>query len=648
MDAFFSTPTPTAGCRKCQRSFESKNKLHKHLQVGYKFNKGSKTIKPRNDQAISKDEIVESDATEDMTGGYGFRGWQYVTAMVRLRPNAATESVCIDIGCTMSIIDREFLRQQAPEVTIQQMGSPITVRGVAQGTHSCKEHVQLDIYLQETPTALIHRDVHVVDGMKAKLLIGMDIIGSERIVIDTPQQIATIGSCKNAKVPISVTPRSNQWVARPIKANGETTISPRAHMVIPIQGTDLPDDRDLLFEPTIYTNGLAVYAHIVDCNIAAVQARNDSDSPITLRKDMPLGTVVEYDVDGCFRAHPEVTPLAATSNTPKKDPVRDVLAAATATTIEESIGEPTKTPETRLSNGVTIYGSENPADFQAIVEEFPNLWTDDGSAVDIADDQWMEIPLLDNWRDLYNPRQAKVYPLGAKDRQEVDKLFDKLHEQNRMEWTTSSTPFTYPCFVVWRTVNGERKARVVVDIRALNKITSPDTYPVPSQADILNAIAGSKYITTVDCSAFFYQWRVKPEHRHRLTVSSHRGQETFKVAVMGFRNSPAYVQRMIDNILRGHRAYSRAYVDDISIFSQTRREHLQHLQAVLSTLNRLNIKLSPKKSFIGYPSIQLLGQRVDAFGLLTTEEKLAAISQLEFPIMLKNLETYLGMTGYFR
>ena len=62
----------------------------------------------------------------------------------------------------------------------------------------------------------------------------------------------------------------------------------------------------------------------------------------------------------------------------------------------------------------------------------------------------------------------------------------------------------------------------------------------------------------------------------------------------------------------------------------------------------MNIKLSPKKSFIGYPSIQLLGQRVDVFGLSTAEEKLAAISQLEFPTTLKDLETYLGMTSYLR
>lgn len=69
---------------------------------------------------------------------------------------------------------------------------------------------------------------------------------------------------------------------------------------------------------------------------------------------------------------------------------------------------------------------------------------------------------------------------------------------------------------------------------------------------------------------------------------------------------------------------------------------------MFTTLNQRNIRLAPSKSFIGYPSLRLLGQKVDALGLSIAEEKLAAISQLEFPTTLKNLETYLGMTGYLR
>ena len=97
------------------------------------------TTKPPNALTSHIQKVIESDATDDKIAGYGFRGWQYVTAMVRLRQDGPTESICIDTGCTMSIIDREFLQQQLPEATVRQMASPITVRGVGQGTHNCNE-----------------------------------------------------------------------------------------------------------------------------------------------------------------------------------------------------------------------------------------------------------------------------------------------------------------------------------------------------------------------------------------------------------------------------------------------------------------------------------------------------------------------------
>lgn len=153
----------------------------------------------------------------------------------------------------------------------------------------------------------------------------------------------------------------------------------------------------------------------------------------------------------------------------------------------------------------------------------------------------MGILLLDNWEDLYKPGQAKVYPLGQRDKDVIDKEFDKLYTQDRMEWTTLLTPFSFPCFVVWKTTPAGPKGRVVVDIRVLNKIAMPDAYPVLLQAEILALLRNALYISTVDAASFFYQWWVRQDYRYRLTVASHRGQETFKVPVIGFRNSPAYV-----------------------------------------------------------------------------------------------------------
>ena len=149
-------------------------------------------------------------------------------------------------------------------------------------------------------------------------------------------------------------------------------------------------------------------------------------------------------------------------------------------------------PETLLLNGVTIYGSTNSPDvieLTRVVNEFLKVWNDTGTFVDIPEDQWMKIPLRDDWESKMPARAPRVYPLGIEDRKHIDKTFDKLYEKERMSWSTTSTPFSYPVFVVWKTLpSGERKGRVVIDIRGLNQISRIDVYPLPLQSDIIAAV----------------------------------------------------------------------------------------------------------------------------------------------------------------
>ena len=63
---------------------------------------------------------------------------------------------------------------------------------------------------------------------------------------------------------------------------------------------------------------------------------------------------------------------------------------------------------------------------------------------------------------------------------------------------------------------------------------------------------------------------------------------------------------------------------------------------------RYNISIKPTKSFLNYPDMGLLGQRVNSLGLTTSDEKLKAIFLLTYPNTMGALEYYLGLTGYLR
>jgi hypothetical protein len=121
---------------------------------------------------------------------------------------------------------------------------------------------------------------------------------------------------------------------------------------------------------------------------------------------------------------------------------------------------------------------------------------------------------------------------------------------------------------------------------------------MPLQAEVIEALRGMKYITVIDGSAFFYQFLVPADHRERLTIISHRGKEMPNVALMGYKDSPAIVQRYMDRKMKDLRHCSRCFIDDVVVFSRTAPDHLRHLRDVLFLFQRMSITLSPKKSFL--------------------------------------------------
>lgn len=65
------------------------------------------------------------------------------------------------------------------------------------------------------------------------------------------------------------------------------------------------------------------------------------------------------------------------------------------------------------------------------------------------------------------------------------------------------------------------------------------------------------------------------------------------------------------------RQFVKVYVDDIITRSYTFTLHLHHLRQLFTTLRLNTVTLNPKKSFLGFPDVRLLGQHVDGFGLAT-------------------------------
>jgi hypothetical protein len=233
----------------------------------------------------------------------------------------------------------------------------------------------------------------------------------------------------------------------------------------------------------------------------------------------------------------------------------------------------------------------------------------------MPEEEYIRIPLVKGWQN--QKIAARKFPLSTKHKEIIDRVFNNLQERNRFEPVNGPTPFTAPMFVA-------AKDRPVINLRILNKLAVPDAYPMPLQSDLIEALRGKMAISVIDGLQFFYQFLVAQEHRHRFTMISHRGLEQLNVVLMGFRNSVQHVQRFMDKKLKRFCSFVKSFVDDVVIFSNTMEEHYKHLRQVFTLFRELRLYLSAKKSFIGYPLVKLLGHLVNAFGMSTIEDQVAA------------------------
>ena len=118
--------------------------------------------------------------------------------------------------------------------------------------------------------------------------------------------------------------------------------------------------------------------------------------------------------------------------------------------------------------------------------------------------------MLVNFKPNAKFKFVRVYFLSQKNRNDIDKIFDKMHEQDKLNYVIQLIPFNYFVFVVWRTfLGGKRKNRMAINIKALNKISQSNTYPLPLQSDIIVSVTKYQFITVVNAVGWFHQFNVK-------------------------------------------------------------------------------------------------------------------------------------------
>ena len=234
-------------CTYCKTKFLFNNKLHRHLrqracQSNFFINSFVKIFRQRNFILLAKqfDEFIKfiefitySEFTEivkmfhqsirkiifdfatkksskiiiffvsiNIDFDYEFRKWHYAQIQIIHVVDSAIFIVekCFDFDCTMSLINRVFFTTISHD-EIRTTTQFIRVRNIDFRQHDNLEYVKLKFYIRDkmiidkSVTIHFRREVHVVNNLKIKIFIDMNIIESKIIDVLMNSNILHVENC---------------------------------------------------------------------------------------------------------------------------------------------------------------------------------------------------------------------------------------------------------------------------------------------------------------------------------------------------------------------------------------------------------------------------------------------------------------------
>ena len=243
-----------------------------------------------------------------------------------------------------------------------------------------------------------------------------------------------------------------------------------------------------------------------------------------------------------------------------------------------------------------------------------------------------------------SPINIRAYPLSSQQLKEQTKQLAELLDKSLIRESTSS--WGSPVLFVKKANGGWR---MCVDYRGLNLRTRKNTYPLPLIQDCIDQIGKATHMSTLDLTSGYWQIRVAEKDIPKTAFNTRYGKYEFLVMPFGLTNAPATFQTLINNVLRPFLdKFVVVYLDDITVYSDSYEEHLQHLRQVFEVLAKHQLYANPAKCIFNKPEVKFCGHIIGNGTVRVMQDKIQAVKEWPQPRTTHHIRQFLGLAGYYR
>ncbi|GKB92267.1 putative reverse transcriptase domain-containing protein, partial [Tanacetum coccineum] len=256
-----------------------------------------------------------------------------------------------------------------------------------------------------------------------------------------------------------------------------------------------------------------------------------------------------------------------------------------------------------------------------VVQEFPEVFPEDLPGIPPTRQVEFRIDLVPG----ATPVARAPYRLAPSEMKELAEQLQELTDKGFIR--PSSSPWGAPVLFVKKK---DGSFRMCIDYRELNKLTVKNRYPLPRIDDLFDQLQGSSIYSKID-------------------LRTRYGHYEFQVMSFGLTNAPAVFMDLMNWVCKPYLdKFVIVFIDDILIYSKSKKEHEEHLRQILKLLKKEELYANFSKCEFWISKVQFLGHVIDCQGIHVDPAKIESIKDWASPKTPTEIRQFLGLAGYYR
>ena len=249
-----------------------------------------------------------------------------------------------------------------------------------------------------------------------------------------------------------------------------------------------------------------------------------------------------------------------------------------------------------------LWREDLPKEIEADLKEFEDIFPKDllPGLPPMCKGHEFKINLEDDTPLVHRP----IYKLRPLELEEARKQIEYMLEHGFIR--PSESPYGAPVLFAPKKDGG---LCFSIDYQWLNKKTVKNRYQLPLPEEMFDQLGGAIVFSKIDLKLGYWQMPIRPGDIQKTAFKIWWKLYEYLVMPFGVTNPPAQFMGMMNDLLGEYLdRFVLIFLDDILVYSQSMKEHAEHLRKVLGKLRGHRLYAKAFKCEFVKSSIEFLGQ----------------------------------------